>query len=551
MKTMVKWMKEKINKYWEDRFTILTDSLLNLGEKEVSRLEEEYEKGLLRLQREMEPWYGKLARNNNISMAEAVKLLKADELKEFKWTLEEYVKYGRENSLNQKWVKELQNASAKVHITRLEEMQIGLRQQVESLYAARTSGIDDVLGNIYRDGYYGSIYELQKQAPFRQFEKLDHKNIMEVLSQPWNDGKTFSEKIWEDREKLANRLETGLSQAIIRGDSLDQLIKLISKEFNANKYAASRLVMTESAYFASLSQLHGFKEMGVKKYKIVATLDKKTSDICRHMDNMVMDIKYFRPGVSAPPFHCFCRSCVAPYFEHDTGTRIARNEDGENYYIPANMTYKEWEEKYVHNGKNPSEKGNKEEATDYLVRSHTPGENTTKLRILANDVIAGMPDNVQNAIHMGTIIDLGKNGASQYDYSRDILYVSKNSSKGEIIHEIGHIVDSKILNSDIVSAIRRDTIGDVGICDIKATTYYDSDGNPKDIFCIENEKLISEYQGRIYVDNIFDAFDGDGKFRDDLLWEFISEAFREYIENPVNLSTHSQKIFDLIKEGVE
>ena len=62
---------------------------------------------------------------------------------------------------------------------------------------------------------------------------------------------------------------------------------------------------------------------------------------------------------------------------------------------------------------------------------------------------------------------------------------------------------------------------------------------------------ISEYQGRIYVDDIFDAFDEDGYFKDETLWEFVSEPFREYIENPENLKKKSRELYDLVREAVE
>ena len=58
----------------------------------------------------------------------------------------------------------------------------------------------------------------------------------------------------------------------------------------------------------------------------------------------------YEPGRTAPPFHCWCRSVTVPYFDDDfgeIGERAARDENGKTYYVPADMTYKEWEKKYV------------------------------------------------------------------------------------------------------------------------------------------------------------------------------------------------------------
>ena len=58
-------------------------------------------------------------------------------------------------------------------------------------------------------------------------------------------------------------------------------------------------------------------------------------------------MKEFEPGVTAPPFHVNCRSTTAPYFddEFSLGERAARGEDGKTYYVPSDMTYKEWKGK--------------------------------------------------------------------------------------------------------------------------------------------------------------------------------------------------------------
>ena len=87
--------------------------------------------------------------------------------------------------------------------------------------------------------------------------------------------------------------------------------------------------------------------------------------------------------------------------------------------------------------------------------------------------------------------------------------------------------------------------------DIVCKTYYDSGGNPVDIFILTGEQFVSEYQGRIYTDNIFNAYGPDGVFQDELLWEFVSEVFREYIQNPDRLEKEFPKFYELIKEAVE
>ena len=111
--------------------------------------------------------------------------------------------------------------------------------------------------------------------------------------------------------------------------------------------------MMEEAYFSSAAQKDCFNELDVEQYEIVATLDSHTSDICRSLDGKVFPMKDYEPGVTAPPFHVYCRSTTVPYFEDDfgqPGERAARGEDGKTYYVPSDMTYEEWKETFVGGG---------------------------------------------------------------------------------------------------------------------------------------------------------------------------------------------------------
>ena len=335
--------------YWRGRFEQLEESLLKQGISTYDDIEKQYRIAMQDIEKDISVWYKRLAVNNDISYAEAQKMLNKNELKEFHWTVEEYIKKGKENSISQLWTKQLENASAKVHISRLEAMKLQMQQHLEVLYGNQLDSLDGAMRSLYSDGYYRNVYEVQKGLGVGyDLQKLDENKISKVISKPWaNDGKNFSDRIWTSKDKLVSTLHTELTQAIIRGDSLDQVVCSISKTMNSSKSAAGRLVMTESAFFASASQKDCFSDLGVEQYEIIATLDMKTSSICRDMDGKVFKMADFKPGITAPPFHCWFRSCTAPYFDDMKGTRAARKNDGKTYQVPSDMKYTEWYNKYV------------------------------------------------------------------------------------------------------------------------------------------------------------------------------------------------------------
>jgi hypothetical protein len=110
--------------------------------------------------------------------------------------------------------------------------------------------------------------------------------------------------------------------------------------------------MTEGAYFATVAQGEVFKSLDVEEYEIVATLDSRTSEICQDLDGKHFSMSQFEAGVTAPPFHPWCRTATCPYFadEDGAGERFARGADGKGYYVPANMKYKEWKKSFVDGG---------------------------------------------------------------------------------------------------------------------------------------------------------------------------------------------------------
>lgn len=89
----------------------------------------------------------------------------------------------------------------------------------------------------------------------------------------------------------------------------------------------------------------------MEQFEIVETLDSYTCEHCAEMDSRVFDMKDFEVGVTAPPFHPWCRGTTAPYYDdwEEFGidpTRVARDENGNTTEVEK-MSYKEWKEKYV------------------------------------------------------------------------------------------------------------------------------------------------------------------------------------------------------------
>lgn len=341
--------------YWKLRFEQLEQAQNQKGVKAYADIERQYKEAQKQLEGQIARWYQRFATNNGISLAEARQYLKGADLKEFKWDVQEYIKYGQDNALNGGWMKELENASAKYHISKLEALKVQTQHTLEVMYAKQFGTMHGALSDAFESGYYHTAYELQHGFNVGwDIAGLDQAQIEKVLAKPWAaDGYNFSERIWGNKNKLISEVHNELSRNIMLGADPQKAIDSLAKKMNTSKNNAGRLVMTEEAYFSSAAQKDCFESLGVEQYEIVATLDSHTSDICRSLDGKHFPMKDYQPGVTAPPFHVYCRSTTVPYFDEqfDIGERAARDEEtGKTYYIPDDMNYQEWKETFVDGG---------------------------------------------------------------------------------------------------------------------------------------------------------------------------------------------------------
>jgi SPP1 gp7 family putative phage head morphogenesis protein len=341
-----------MSNYWQKRFQAVEAMNNKTAKQTVQSVAPAFDKAQAQIEKEINAWYGRFAKNNQISLQEAKKLLNTKELKEFKWDVQEYIKNGRQNALDQSWMKELENASARFHVSRLEALKIRTQNAAELAFGNELDQLDQMAARVYMDDYYHTAYEIQRGLGVGwDVAQIDQTKLDKILSKPWTaDNQTFSDRIWKSKTQLLDSLHTELTQMCILGKSPDEAIRNISNRLNVSKNQAGRLIMTESAYFASAAQKDCFNDLDVEKFEIVATLDSHTSDICQDMDGKVFDMKDFQAGVTAPPFHVWCRSCTCPWFEDDDGMRAARNADGDTYYVPSSMKYEDWKKSFVNGG---------------------------------------------------------------------------------------------------------------------------------------------------------------------------------------------------------
>lgn len=478
----------KSRKYWTKRFEEIEKSSNRIGLDTYSQIEPAFLQAQRSIQSEIDSWYVRFAANNKVTIQDARRMLSRKELDELKWDVNQFIKYGEQNALDKQWMKELENASARFHISKLEALKLRTQQAMEVAFGNELDAVDKMARKILTEDYYKSIFEIQKGFSVGfDIGQIDERKLNLLVNKPWaTDGKNFSSRIWERKRQMVSELQQELTRTLIQGKSPDEAIqhmeKFVQGKVKNARNAAGRLVMTEQAYFHSVSQKEAFNELDVEEFEIVATLDSHTSEICQQMDGQHFPMDEYSPGVTAPPFHVYCRSVTCPYFndEWSIGEIAARSEDGETYYVPSNITYPEWKSGFVDGGS----KGElKKVKTNDIIESVEVISELNKLKAsgISDDEYSqylGMINNHSNtdiknlySKHADEISEVkftASKGAAYSPNSNSLTFNFNNYNKypdidkyGTLAHEYGHFFDAQISFDNIhfkeMEAVRNTT----------------------------------------------------------------------------------------------
>lgn len=338
-------MAEKNEIYWEKR----QKQKYLAGEKKINDyyqdLKKAFEQAKKEIQSVINDFYWKYAEENQLSFASAQISLNKMEIGE----LQDFIDLVKENM--GKYNLKLNNMSIRARITRYQALEKQIDAILQQLYAIeyQYKG-EELLKEVYTDTYYRTWYNIDIYRGFHQeFAQINPRTIDELIRYPFN-GADFSSRIWKQKDHMLQVLTEDITTMLIQGRNPQTLAGDFAKRFKTKEYEAYRLLHTESSFIIEQGTLAAYKEDGVKKYQILATLDMKTSDICRSEDGKIYDVDKAVVGVNYPPYHPFCRTTTVPYYEdvENEGTRVARDpKTGKSYEVPADFTYEQWYDKYI------------------------------------------------------------------------------------------------------------------------------------------------------------------------------------------------------------
>ena len=319
--------------YWEKR---ALENKLNVIENEedyLRRISSIYDHANKQIDEKLAKVYARYAKENNLTLEEAYQILPKKMQTEYKNDVMDYISKAKDPSYKDY----LLNQSIMHKHSVLDQLRTEMRNAIYDIDIEETGG--KFLEKIFTNSNYKAQFDNNEEA----FAKVDKEKIQNLLKENWSGGGNFSELIWKDREKLVKALDDLVVKGLAVGDNYDKMAKKLAKRMNTSKSNAKRLIMTESARMENEGLLSYYQRIGAKQLIFVATLDMKTSEICRAMDGQIIPVEEARIGLNVPPLHPYCRSVISPHYEgNEPGDRVYRDVETGKTKSGRYRTYKEY-----------------------------------------------------------------------------------------------------------------------------------------------------------------------------------------------------------------
>lgn len=252
--------------------------------------------------------------------------------------------------------------------------QIG--EQIKALGQKEQITFRQGLSNIYTDQFLRQVYDLGQSITVKaNFNRLNPALVQKTLDYPWS-GAMFSDRLWQDKERLGRNLRVGLTQSMILGEGIPQITDRINKGIDTARYNAERVARTETKRVTYCAHDDVYKDTGVEelRYRCANGGDSRTCQYCR-ADNG----KVFKRGEEPTlPRHPNCRCVYIPVVS-DTF------EDNELNELTGSVrgaeNYEKWREAEVKKQEEvkPVEKVNSKTVEKELKENPTPVPEQIKL----------------------------------------------------------------------------------------------------------------------------------------------------------------------------
>ena len=191
------------------------------------------------------------------------------------------------------------------------QMQGALRQELRKLGEKEIS----LLTKYFEINFFNIYYSINIEGK-KAFNTINAEGARTLINTAWlNDGKSFSQRVWENTEKLIETLNEQLIHTVITGKKTTDLKNSLQERFGVSYSRADTLVRTELCHIQTMAAKQRYEDYGLKYYEILGNDDDSCGNHsvdCHDMNGKRFLYSEMKAGVNAPPFHPNCKCAIIP-----------------------------------------------------------------------------------------------------------------------------------------------------------------------------------------------------------------------------------------------
>ena len=340
------------NKYWRNRADLRMAEYHKDSDSTIFLINAAYDKTIRDINADINTIFKNYMKSSGLPMEKAKSLLNSKINSGVIFNIYKRILQKVKNKKIRQWLLNRLNAKAySARITRLEALKESIYVNCKAIADVEIDKSTQLYTKHINTAYFKNSYDIQRQFGFGfNIADMPKDNVEEMLKNKWS-GTHYSKRVWNNTDILADKLHKTITAGLMNGTNSHKMAEEIQDLSNYGKFAAERLIRTETTYITNMAEIQGYKECGVKKYVFVATLDLRTSKMCREHDKKIYDVEKAVPGDNLPPLHPFCRSVTIAYRDKETLNSMRRRVrdpvTGKTYVLDKNMSYNEWYKKFV------------------------------------------------------------------------------------------------------------------------------------------------------------------------------------------------------------
>ena len=157
------------------------------------------------------------------------------------------------------------------------EAQGQLRQRLQKLGEKKIS-----LLTKYFELNFFDIYHSIAIPGLKAFNTIDDKLVNQLINSVWvADGRTFSQRVWNNIDRLVETLNEQLVYTVVTGKKTTELKNLLQERFNISYRRADTLVRTELAHIQTEAAKKRYEDYGIQYIEVLVDADDRTCDECK------------------------------------------------------------------------------------------------------------------------------------------------------------------------------------------------------------------------------------------------------------------------------